>query len=38
MNLVNDKSITNRYKIGIAWTAGFSDGGTALLDYRVSYD
>lgn len=38
INLLNDQSITNRYRIGFTWDAGFSDGGIEVLDYRVSYD
>ena len=38
INLGNDLAVTNKYKIGIVWDPGFSDGGTEVLDYRVSYD
>lgn len=38
INLKNDPSVTNRYKIKFSWEPGFSDGGTPVLDYRVSYD
>jgi hypothetical protein len=38
INLRNDATVTNRYKIKFTWEPGFSDGGTPVLDYRVSYD
>lgn len=30
--------ITSRTQIGIAWQAGASNGGSEVLDYRLSYD
>jgi hypothetical protein len=38
IEISNDQTVTNRYRIGIVWQEGFSDGGTPVLDYRVSYD
>ena len=38
INLVNDQSKTNRFRIGFIWSSGFSNGGTPVIDFRVSYD
>lgn len=36
--LENNLAVTNRYTIGFTWSDGYSNGGSAVLDYRVSYD
>lgn len=38
INLANNLGVTNRYTIGFTWDNGFSNGGSEVLDYRVSYD
>lgn len=38
INLANDASITSSTKIGITWAPATFDGGSAVIDYRVSYD
>jgi hypothetical protein len=38
IQLQNDVSVTNKKRIGFVWSDGFSDGGSPILDYRVSYD
>ncbi len=38
INLANVAAITNGEQIGLAWTAGLADGGSPLIDYRISYD
>ena len=38
IELSNDQTVSNRFRIGFIWTEGYSDGGTTVLDYRVSYD
>lgn len=38
INLVNNPLITNQERIGLSWSDGPSDGGSAVIDYRVSYD
>lgn len=37
MNLKNDPEITNETTIGLNWTPGSSDGGSEIIDYRISY-
>lgn len=36
-DLLNVPAITDATKIGLRWTATYS-GGSAVIDYRVSYD
>ena len=38
LNLQNDKSTTSKSVIRFTWSDGSSDGGTAIIDYRISYD
>jgi hypothetical protein len=38
INLQNDPSVTNRNTIGITWSDGTSDGGSPILDWRITYD
>lgn len=35
--LANDVSLTSSTKIAMTWVAGAADGGTPVIDYRVSY-
>lgn len=36
INLANVPEITTAYKIGLTWEPGLYDGGSAVLDYRLS--
>jgi hypothetical protein len=36
LNLMNVPSITTAYQIGLTWIPGLFDGGTPVIDYRVS--
>jgi hypothetical protein len=38
INLQNDATITTHQSIGLNWQFGASDGGSPVLDYRVSFD
>lgn len=38
LNLQNDPSITVSTLIGINWEIGQVNGGTPVLDYRITYD
>jgi hypothetical protein len=38
ISLANNPTITNKVAIGITWADGISDGGAAVIDYRISYD
>jgi hypothetical protein len=38
VSLANNPSVTSKSVIGITWNDGSSDGGTAVIDYRISYD
>jgi hypothetical protein len=38
INLANNLAVTNKQTIGITWTNGYSNGGSPVIDYRVSYD
>ena len=31
-------ALTTATAIGLTWNSGFSNGGTAVIDYRVSWD
>lgn len=37
LTLSNVPSITSGYQIGLTWTEGAYNGGSPVLDYRVSY-
>jgi len=37
-SLTNDASITSETRIGFTWSPAAFDGGTAVIDYRVTYD
>lgn len=36
-NLANDSAITTAYQIGITWEAPLYDGGSQILDYKLSF-
>jgi hypothetical protein len=36
--LLNDPSITTNSIIGFTWSDPANDGGTSIIDYRISYD
>jgi len=36
--LVNNVTITSQSVIGFSWSNGVSNGGSAIIDYRVWYD
>ena len=38
VNVANNPLVTNTSRVGIVWSAGSSNGGTAVIDYRVSWD
>lgn len=38
VSLLNDPLITTKSVIGFTWSGGSSDGGTNVIDYRVSWD
>jgi hypothetical protein len=38
INLENVDSITNGNQIGLQWVAGLANGGSPVIDYRISYD
>lgn len=38
INLVNDPSVTSSFAISFSWEDGSSDGGSPVLDYRITYD
>ncbi len=38
LNLADVLSITNDAQVGLVWTNGVSNGGTAVIDYVVQYD
>jgi len=37
-NLANNPSLTSNSIISFTWSDGASDGGTPILDYRITYD
>jgi len=37
INLVNVPSITNSRQIGLLWSEGVSNGGSEVIDYRITY-
>ena len=38
INLQNDLTATDRTRIGFTWQEGYSNGGSLVIDYRISYD
>lgn len=36
--LSNNPAVTTATKIGLVWSAGLSNGGKTIIDYRVSFD
>jgi hypothetical protein len=38
ITLTNDLDVTSATVVKITWSDGVSNGGTAVIDYRVSYD
>ena len=38
LSLQNLPAITNASRIGLSWVTGNANGGTAVIDYRVSWD
>lgn len=38
LNLANDATITDATQVGLTWTDGLFNGGSSIIDYRVSYD
>lgn len=37
LNLQNDPLVTMGNQIGLTWEAGLADGGTPVIDYKLSY-
>ena len=37
-SLANNPLVTTKSVIGFTWSDGASNGGTAVIDYRISYD
>lgn len=35
---INDPAITDKSEIGFSWSDGASNGGTSVIDYRITYD
>jgi len=38
VNLANVVTITSANQVGLTWSPGVNQGGTPLLDYRITYD
>lgn len=38
VSLANDASITSETRAGFTWSPASFDGGTAVIDYRITYD
>jgi hypothetical protein len=38
VNLQNDPSVTRNNVLRFTWQDGSSDGGSSILDYRITYD
>lgn len=38
INFANNPLVTNKTNIGLTWTDGSNNGGTPILDYRITYD
>lgn len=37
LNLQNDADVTTGSMIGLKWTEGVDNGGSAVIDYKISY-
>lgn len=37
-NVENVPTITNAGQVGLTWSPGSANGGTPVIDYRVSFD
>lgn len=37
LNLVNVPLITNSYEIGLYWIDGVQNGGSSIIDYKLTY-
>lgn len=37
MSLTNDRTTTSATTIAMTWSAGASNGGTTIIDYRISH-
>jgi len=37
LNLANNPSLTNAYRIGLSWQDGAYNGGSPIIDYQVSF-
>jgi hypothetical protein len=35
---INNPAVTTKSVIGFSWSDGSSNGGTAVIDYRITYD
>jgi hypothetical protein len=35
---INNSAVTTKSVIGFSWSDGSSNGGTAVIDYRITYD
>lgn len=38
IEVTNDPTITSSYKIGFNWQDGVSDGGSPVVDYKITWD
>jgi len=38
VNLANVVTITSATQVGLTWSPGVNEGGTPLLDYRITFD
>jgi hypothetical protein len=38
INLINDPTITNSFRIGFSWSEGTSNGGAEVIDFSIAYD
>jgi hypothetical protein len=38
VTLTNDPLVTSSFMIGFNWQDGVSDGGSPVIDYRITYD
>ena len=37
LNLANDAAVTTAAQIGLMWNPGAADGGTPVIDYKISF-
>lgn len=37
ISLQNNAAVTTAYQVGLTWSLGAYNGGTAVIDFRVSY-